>query len=71
MILGRPFLKISQCVMSTHYLALKYQVNRVVGVVKGDQRVTRSCYKITTKEAMQITSLDTWGESNKKKVGIS
>ena len=36
MILGRLFMRISQCVMSTYYLALKYRVNGVVGVVKGD-----------------------------------
>ncbi len=34
--LGRPFIKVSQCIISTHYLALKYRVNGVVGVVKGD-----------------------------------
>ncbi|XP_024043098.1 uncharacterized protein LOC112099837 [Citrus clementina] len=31
MILGRPFMRISQCVISTHYLALKYKVNGMVG----------------------------------------
>ena len=36
MILGRPFMRTSQCVISTHYLALKYRVNGVVSVVKGD-----------------------------------
>ena len=35
-ILGRPFMRVSQCVISTHYLALKYKVNEVVVVVKGD-----------------------------------
>jgi len=29
-------MRISQCVISTHYLALKYRVNGVVGIVKGD-----------------------------------
>lgn len=38
-ILGRTFLRISKAVVSNHYLALKYQVNDVVGVVKGDQRI--------------------------------
>ena len=33
MILGRPFLRMSKAVLSNHYLALKYQVNGVVGVV--------------------------------------
>ncbi|XP_015384632.1 uncharacterized protein LOC107176502 [Citrus sinensis] len=36
MILGRPFPRMSKAVLSNHYLALKYQVNGVVGVVQGD-----------------------------------
>ena len=35
-ILGRPFMRVSQCVIAMHYLALKYRANVVVGVVKGD-----------------------------------
>ena len=35
-ILGRPFIMVSQCVIFMHYLALKYRANGVVGVVKGD-----------------------------------
>lgn len=35
-ILGWPFLKVSKAVISNHYLALKYRVNEVVGVVWGD-----------------------------------
>ncbi|XP_015386526.2 uncharacterized protein LOC107177351 [Citrus sinensis] len=65
MILGRPFMRISQCVVSTHYLALKYRVNGVVGVVKGDQRMARSCYATAAKETLQVTSLDNRGESKK------
>ena len=65
MILGRPFMRISQCVISTHYLALKYRVNGVVGVVKGDQRMARSCYATAAKETLQVTSLDNRGESKK------
>ncbi|KAH9802826.1 Ribonuclease H [Citrus sinensis] len=63
MILGRPFMRISQCVMSTHYLALKYIINGVVGVVKGDQRMARSCYATAAKETLQVTSLDNRGDS--------
>ncbi|XP_052290095.1 uncharacterized protein LOC127899963 [Citrus sinensis] len=63
MILGRPFMRISQCVMSTHYLALKYRINGVVGVVKGDQRMARSCYATAAKETLQVTSLDSRGDS--------
>lgn len=33
MILGRPFLRVSKVVLSNHYLALKYWVNEVVGMV--------------------------------------
>lgn len=51
--------------MFTYHLVLKYQVNEVVGVVKGNQRVTRSCYAIQSKAAMQITFLDIQGESKK------
>ncbi|XP_024043039.1 uncharacterized protein LOC112099801 [Citrus clementina] len=58
-ILGRPFLRMSKAVLSSNYLALKYWVNGVVGVVRGDQRIARSCYSTAAKEAMQITSLDT------------
>lgn len=47
---------------SNHYLALKYQVNEVVGVVKGNHRIARSCYSTAAKETMQITSLDTRGD---------
>ena len=56
LILGRPFM--SQCVISTHYLALKYRVNGVVGIVKGDQRMTMSCYATAAKETLQVTVLD-------------
>ena len=48
-----------------HYLALKYRVNGVVGVVKGDQRMARSCYATAAKETLQVTSLDNRGESKK------
>ncbi|KAH9715068.1 hypothetical protein KPL71_020894 [Citrus sinensis] len=65
MILGRPFLRMSKAVLSNHYLALKYRVNGVVGVVRGDQRIARSCYSSAAREAMQITSLDTRVESKK------
>lgn len=39
MVLGRPFMRIIQLVISTHYLSLKYRVNEVIGAVTGDQRV--------------------------------
>ena len=57
-ILGRPFMRVNQCVISTHYLALKYRVDGVVGVTKGDQRMTRSCYATAAKETLQIATLD-------------
>ncbi|XP_052291712.1 uncharacterized protein LOC127900595 [Citrus sinensis] len=59
MILGRPFLRMSKAVLFNNYLALKYWVNGVVGVVRGDQRIARSCYSTAAREVMQITSLDT------------
>ena len=59
MIIGRPFLRMSKTVLSNHYLTLKYWVNEVVGVVRRDQKITRSCYSSTAREVMQITSLDT------------
>ncbi|XP_052289962.1 uncharacterized protein LOC127899863 [Citrus sinensis] len=64
-ILRRPFMRVSQCVISTHYLALKYRVNGVVGVVKGDQRIARICYATATKETLQVTTLDSRGDSKK------
>ncbi|XP_015384309.1 uncharacterized protein LOC107176393 [Citrus sinensis] len=59
MILDRPFMRMSKAVLSNYYLALKYRVNGIVGVVRGDQRIPRSCYSTAAREAMQITSLDT------------
>ena len=64
-ILGRPFMRVNQCVISTHYLALKYRVNEVVGVVKGDQRMARGCYATAAKETLQITALDNRGDFKK------
>ena len=58
-------MRVSQCVVSTHYLALKYKVNGVVGVVKGDQRMAMSCYATVAKETLQVTSLDNRGDSKK------
>lgn len=51
--------------MFNYYLALKYRVNRVVEVLKGDQRITRGCYATITKETMQITSFDSRAKSKK------
>lgn len=65
MILGQPFMRVSQCVVSTHYLVLKYRVNGVVGVIKGDQRITRSYYTTAANETLQITALDNWEDSKK------
>ncbi|KAK9212542.1 hypothetical protein WN943_001924 [Citrus x changshan-huyou] len=49
-ILGRTFLRISKAVVSNHYLALKYQVNDVVGVERYDtlsaevEKLLRTCF---------------------------
>ena len=45
--------------LSNHYLTLKYRVNEVVGVVRGDQRIAQSCYSSAAREVMQIISLNT------------
>ena len=58
-------MRVNQCVISTHYLALKYRVNEVVDVVKGDQRMARSCYITTAKETLQVTTLDNREDSKK------
>ena len=55
MILGCPFLRISKAVIFNHYRALKYRVNKVVGVVRGDQRIARICYSTAAREAIQIS----------------
>ncbi|KAH9802528.1 hypothetical protein KPL71_001423 [Citrus sinensis] len=52
MIIGRPFLRMSKAMLSNHYLALKYWVNGVVGVVRGDQRIARSYVFAWTHEDM-------------------
>lgn len=36
MVLSRPFLRVSKAMLSNQYLALKYRMNGVVGVVRGD-----------------------------------
>lgn len=64
-IFNRPFLRTSRAVMSNHYLTLKYRVNGMVGVVKGNQKITRGCYTIATRETMQIISMETRGDSKK------
>lgn len=64
-ILGRTFLRISKAVVSNHYLALKYQVNDVVGVVNGDQRIAWSCYATAAEKAIQIILLDTRRDTKK------
>lgn len=62
---GRLFMRVSQCVMSTHYMALKYRVNGVVGVVNDDQRMIKSCYDTAAKETLLVTTLDSRRDSRK------
>ena len=50
MILGCPFLRMSKSVLSNYYFALKYRANGVVGVVRGNQRIARSCYSTAARE---------------------
>lgn len=39
-ILGRPFFRVSKPLLSNRYWTLKYRVNGVVVVIRGDQRIT-------------------------------
>ena len=48
-------------------MALKYRVNGVVGVVKGDQRMARSCYATAANETLYVTSLDNREDSKKSR----
>lgn len=59
MIFNKPFLRTSKAVISNHYLILKYGVNGMVGVVKGNRRITRGCYTIAARETMQTISMET------------
>lgn len=62
MILGPLFIRISQCVVSTHYLALKYRANLEEGIVKDDQRMAKSCYVIAMKKTLQVIVLNNQGD---------
>ena len=57
MIFRQLFMRVSLCVMSTHYLALKYRVNGMVGVVKGDQRMAKSCYELQRRPYKLLRSI--------------
>ncbi|XP_019160717.1 PREDICTED: uncharacterized protein LOC109157271 [Ipomoea nil] len=43
-ILGRPALEDLRCVISMEHLCLKFSTSTGVGVARGDQKVSRSCY---------------------------
>ncbi|XP_075521320.1 uncharacterized protein LOC142554542 [Primulina tabacum] len=49
-ILGRPALKDFRAVVSTYHQKLKFPVGKEVGVLCGDQRVTRRCYEGAVRE---------------------
>ncbi|VFQ80843.1 unnamed protein product [Cuscuta campestris] len=50
MILGRPGLEDLECVISPHYLCMKFPTPSGIGVARGDQKLARSCYVQITKK---------------------
>ncbi|XP_019178888.1 PREDICTED: uncharacterized protein LOC109174051 [Ipomoea nil] len=54
-ILGRPALEDLRCVISMEHLCLKFPTPTGVGIARGDQKVSRSCY---LKACHQITRKD-------------
>ncbi|XP_073277696.1 uncharacterized protein [Primulina huaijiensis] len=49
-ILGRPALKDFRAVASTYHQKLKFHVEKMVGVLCGDQKVARRCYEKVVRE---------------------
>lgn len=56
MTLGRPFLKKIRLVESIHYLKLKFRVGGGIGVVRGDRRVARTYFTVSSKRSYCITT---------------
>ncbi|XP_019198276.1 PREDICTED: uncharacterized protein LOC109192140 [Ipomoea nil] len=54
-ILGRPVLEDARCVISMEHLCLKFPTPTGVGVARGDQKISQSCY---LKACRQITKKD-------------
>lgn len=43
-IIGKPSIRMTQAVMSTYRLMIKFLIDNRVGEIKGDQAVAEECY---------------------------
>ena len=50
MLLGRPSLKSIKAIPSAYHMMIKFPTVSGVGMVRGDQRVTRECYSTSMKQ---------------------
>ena len=50
MLLGRPSLKAIKAIPSTYHMMIKFPTIHGVGMVRGDQRVSRECYTASMKQ---------------------
>lgn len=57
-ILRRPFLRRVRAVESNHYLKLKFRAAKGIGIMKGAQKITRTCFAISSKRSYYITTRD-------------
>ena len=59
MLLGRPSLNALRVVPSAYHMVIKFPTKNGVGVVRGDQRVARECYSVSTKQkAVKSVNMD-------------
>ena len=49
-LLGRPSLNAIRAIPSAYHMVVKFPTENGVGMVRGDQRVTRECYLTPTKQ---------------------
>ena len=52
MLLGRPSLNTIRVIPSTYHMVIKFLTANGVGMVRGNQRVTRECYSASMKQKM-------------------
>ena len=50
MLLGRPFLNAIKAIPSAYHMMIKFPTVSGVGMVRGDQRVSRECYSASMKQ---------------------